>query len=370
MKKSLGQLMLIGISGPRLTHHEKKFIVANNISGVTLFGPRNLVDPKQIHELCSEIQSLRHQMPDRAPLFIGIDMEGGRVHRLKAPFTFWPAVQNLGKIDNPTVSFNFANRMGLEMKAMGINLNYAPCVDVFTNPKNTVIGDRSIGSDPELVAKHGSALVRGYVKAGVLACAKHFPGHGNTLLDSHEDLPIEQNTLEQLEKVELVPFKRVFKSRVDMTMTSHILFPKIDPDWPVTLSEIFLQKILRTTARYRGLIITDDLDMKGLTKHFPQNLIPTRAVQAGADLLLYCNEPTSPLRAIESMLGAIAQGQLDGKYIESQHERILSFKKEKLKNPDPLPYSEAIKLVGTPENMALAAAILRGEVPQNLSLET
>lgn len=360
--------MLIGISGPKLTHHEKKFIIANNIAGVTLFA-RNLVDPKQIHELCCDIQSLRHQMPDRAPLFIGIDMEGGRVLRLKAPFTHWPAVQNLGKLDNSTVTFNFANRMGAELKAVGINLNYAPCIDILTNPLNTVIGDRSLGSDPELVAKHGSALVRGYIKAGVLSCAKHFPGHGNTLLDSHEDLPVEMRTLEQLETMELLPFKRAFKARVDMTMTSHIMFPNIDPDWPVTLSEIFLQKVIRNLSRYRGLIITDDLDMKALTKNYPQELIPTRSILAGVDLLLYCNEPTSPLRAIEAMLEAIAQGQLDGKYIEAQRERILSFKKEKLENPDPLPYSEAIKLIGTPDSLALAAAVLRGEVPQSTNPE-
>ncbi|RYZ81106.1 MAG: glycoside hydrolase family 3 protein, partial [Proteobacteria bacterium] len=227
--------MIIGIAGQSLTVDEKKFIVDNNIGGIVLMG-RNVGEPKQVHALCSEIQSLRHQTPDKTPLFIGIDMEGGRVARLKAPFTQWPPLKTLGDLDNATVTFHFSNKMGLELQAVGINLDFAPCVDIFTNPQNKVIGDRSISSDPELVAKHASALVRGYIKANVISCAKHFPGHGNTLLDSHEELPVEEVDMQRLDTLELVPFKRSFKARVDMVMTSHILFKNVDPDWPVTLS--------------------------------------------------------------------------------------------------------------------------------------
>lgn len=142
-------------------------------------------------------------MPDKAPLFIGIDQEGGRVLRLKAPFTQWPALKKIGDLDSPTVSFTFAYMMGLEMKAVGINLDYAPCVDTFTNPNNTVIGDRSISTDPEIVAKHASALIRGYMKAEVVV----YSGHGNTLIDSHLELPVEEADLKRLQAVELIPFK-------------------------------------------------------------------------------------------------------------------------------------------------------------------
>ena len=365
MKRTIGQIMMIGISGPALTATEKKFIVENNIAGVTLFA-RNLVSPKQIHELCSELQSLRFKMQDKAPLIIAIDMEGGRVHRLKSPFTIWPAVQNLGKIDNPTVTFNFANQMGLELKAVGINLDFAPCVDIFTNPKNQIIGDRSPGTTADIVGKHGSALVRGYIKADVITCSKHFPGHGNTLLDSHEDLPIEQHDIARLEEVELLPFKKTFKARVDMVMTAHMLFPKIDPEWPVTLSETFLKKIIRENCKYKGMIITDDLDMKALAKNYDRDVIPVRALQAGADILLYCNEPESPPRAIESILGAIAQGSIDAKYLEQLKTKMLDFKKEKITIPDPMPYNEALKIVGHPDHLKLAAAVLKGVIPEGL----
>lgn len=361
----IGQHFIIGISGHALTADEKKFIVEQNIGGVCLFG-RNVADPKQVRELCAEIQSLRHLQVDKAPLFIGIDMEGGRVHRLKAPFTIWPPLRKLGDIDAPTVSFHFANRMGQEMKAVGINLDFAPCVDVFTNSANTVIGDRSISSDPEMVAKHASALVRGYIKAEVLTCAKHFPGHGNTVIDSHEDLPIEHVDFERLDSCELIPFRKTFKSRVDMVMTSHIKFPLIDPNWPVTLSEIFIQKIIRDEFRYRGLIITDDLGMKAMTKHYGIDEVPVRALKAGVDLLLYCNEPEVPPQAYEAVLDATALGSLRIEDLEDSYRHILDLKKARIPHPDPLPLSEVIKVIGNPDHLKIAAAIASGQIPEGL----
>lgn len=365
MKSIIGQHMFIGVSGHALTADEKKFIVENNIGGICLFG-RNVADPKQVHDLCAEIQSLRHKQEDKAPLFIGIDMEGGRVHRLKAPFTVWPPLRKLGDLDAPTASFHFANRMGQELKAVGINLDFAPCVDVFTNTDNTVIGDRSISDDPEKVARHASALVRGYIKADIITCAKHFPGHGNTIVDSHYDLPVENLDIDRLESLELIPFKKTFKSRVDMVMTSHIKFPKIDPDWPVTLSEIFIKKIIREECRYRGLVITDDLGMKAMASHFGVDEIPVRALQAGAELLLYCNEPEVPPQAVDAILGATAQGSLDKATLEANHKKILEFKKLKITQPEPLPMSEVVKIVGAPEHLKIATAIANGTMPEGL----
>jgi beta-N-acetylhexosaminidase len=365
MGKLIGQHLIMGISGHTLTADEKKFIVSNNIGGVVLFG-RNVSEPKQVHALCSEIQSLRHQMPDKAPLFIGIDMEGGRVARLKAPFTVWPPLKLLGDLDNATVTFHLSNKMGLELNSVGINLDFAPCVDVFTNPKNTVIGDRSISTDPEMVAKHASALVRGYIKSNIISCAKHFPGHGNTVIDSHEDLPVEDLDMQRLESLELVPFKRSFKARVDMVMTAHILFKNIDPDWPATLSETFLKKILREQCRYRGLIITDDLDMKAMAKHYDRKMIPVRALQAGADLLLYCNEPESPPRAIEGISEALDKGVLKRDQLETSYKRILDLKKEKIAHPDPMPYEDALKIIGCADHQRIAQALAKGEVPAGL----
>lgn len=365
MRHIIGQHLFIGISGHALTNDEKKFIVENNIGGICLFG-RNVADPKQVRDLCAEIQSLRHHQVEKTPLFIGIDMEGGRVHRLKAPFTIWPPLRKLGELDAPTVSFNFANRMGQELKAVGINLDFAPCIDVFTNPANTVIGDRSLSSDPEMVAKHATALVRGYIKAEIITCAKHFPGHGNTIVDSHEDLPIENLDRARLDACELIPFKKTFKSRVDMVMTSHIKFPNIDPDWPVTLSEIFIKDIIRKECRYRGLVVTDDLGMKAMTKHYGLEEVPVRALKAGVDLLLYCNDPEVPPQAIESILEATAQGTLAESDLNDSYQRILELKKAKIIHVDPLPMEEVAKIVGHPDHLRMASAIANGQVPEGL----
>lgn len=361
----IGQHFLIGVSGHTLTAEEKKFIVENNISGVVLFS-RNVSEPQQVRELCAEIQSLRHQTIDKTPLYVAIDMEGGRVARLKSPFTQWPPLKKLGDIDSPTVSFNFSRAMGQELKAVGINLDFAPCIDVFTNPKNTVIGDRAISSNPEMVAKHTSALIRGYMKSEVIACAKHFPGHGDTVIDSHLDLPVENADRARLEKVELLPFKKAFKSRLDMLMTAHIRFPKIDPEWPVTLSEIFLKQILREEMRYDGLIITDDLDMKALASHYDRAKIPVRALQAGADLVLYCNEPESPPRAIEGIAKALSDGQLKKSDLEQTYKKILAMKDEAIPNPDPAPWKDSLKWIGHSDHSKLAQAIAKGEVPSDM----
>ena len=365
LNELVGQLTLIGLSGQTLTTDEKKFIVENNISGVTLFA-RNLSEPKQIRELCAEIQSLRHNMPDRAPLFIGVDMEGGRVHRLKPPFTQWPALKTVGDLDAPTVAFHFAHRMGVELISVGINLDYAPCVDVFTNPKNTVIGDRAVSSDPHQVEKMASALVRGYIKSGILSCAKHFPGHGHTVIDSHEELPVEDLNLDRLQQIELIPFRKALRSRVDMVMTSHILFKNIDPKWPVTLSPLFLKDMIRKEMKYKGLIITDDLDMKALAKHYDKAEIPVRAFEAGADLLLYCNEPGSPPIAIESVVDAIAQGRLDKNEMDAIHRKVLDLKKIKLLAPDPRSLDEAMQVIGCDEHQYIAQCLRDQKIPDGL----
>lgn len=299
--------------------------------------------------------------------FIAIDMEGGRVHRLKPPFTQWPSLGKLAALDSTSVAFKFANMMGAELRAVGITLDFAPCVDVLTNPQNVLIGDRSLGSDPEFVAKMASALVRGYIKAGVAACAKHFPGHGNTIIDSHEDLPIEDIDLKTLENRELIPFKKTFRARMDFVMTAHIKYNKIDPEHPATLSPIIIKKMLREGLRYRNLIISDDLDMKALTKNYAREEIPVLALQAGCDVLLYCNDFTSPPIALEAVRKAIADGKVSKDQLNESLKRMASLKKEFLEQR-PMPFTEATKIIGHPDHLRLAKAIVEGQVPEDLKV--
>lgn len=366
LRQKIGQSFIIGISGKTLTDEERSFIVDNCIGGIILFA-RNIESPKQVHALNQDIQNLRHKMASKTPLFISVDMEGGRVARLKAPFTQWPPLKKLGDAKSPSLSFKFAEAMGKELRAVGFNLDFAPCVDVLTNPANVLIGDRSISTDPNMVEKIASALVRGYIVSGVLPCAKHFPGHGNTVIDSHFDLPVEEVDYERLKSIELIPFKKTFRARLDFVMTAHIKFTSVDAEWPVTLSEKFLKDILRKDMGYRKLVITDDLDMKALANHYDKSLIPVRSLQAGANVLLYCNEPESYRNAITAIEKAVADGTLKQEVIENNYQEILKVKNEHLQQPDLVPFDEALHIVGHPDHLRLSKAIASGEIPADLN---
>jgi beta-N-acetylhexosaminidase len=358
MREYIGQQLIIGLSGEELTQDETQFIIENNIGGVILFD-RNLKSVDQIHKLITDLQNLRHKTPEKTPLFISVDMEGGRVHRLKPPFTQWPAVKNLGDLDSSNIAFQFTQLMGRELRAMGFNLDYAPCVDVLMNPDNQVIGDRALSADPSEVAKLSSAMVRGYIKSGVLSCAKHFPGHGFTSVDSHFDLPVDERNLKQLEdQGDLEPFKKVIRARVDMIMTAHIKYPNIDPKFPATLSPLFVGQFLRQALRYRGIIISDDLDMKALTKNFSVDEIPVLALQAGINLLLYCNEAQSPVKAVKNIAKALSDGLVSQETIRANYEMIIQAKINKLKNPvEPLSLEKVKEIIGCQEHQDFAKAV-------------
>ena len=358
MREIIGQHIIMGLSGEELTQDEAQFIVENNIGGIILFD-RNLKSVEQIHKLITDIQQLRYKLPEKTPFFISVDMEGGRVHRLKEPFTQWPAVKNLGDMGSSNVTFQFTQLMGRELKAIGFNLDYAPCVDVLMNPENEVIGDRALSTDPEKVALLSSAMVRGYIKSDVLTCAKHFPGHGYTKVDSHFDLPVDKRTLADLEKQgDLEPFKKVIKARVDMIMTAHIKYPNIDAEFPVTISPLFIKQFLRGALRYRGIIITDDLDMKALTKNYPIDDLPVMALQAGANMLLYCNEPNSPVKAVKNVAKALSEGHLDQEVLRENYDLIINTKIKKLKNPiEPFSMEKAKSIIGRKEHLDFAKAV-------------
>lgn len=317
---AFGNLFFIGIKGTALTCDEKKWITENNISGITLFR-RNITEPKQLKELCKEIQSLSMLTKSKLPFFIAIDMEGGRVHRLpKKQFLTWPETGSLyteGDINNAKLrAFKHSSSMGIYLKSLGINLNWSPCLDIFTNKKNEVIGNRALNyshfklqeeltknnlkplKDYEIVNELGKELLKGFKNSLILSCAKHFPGHGNTLIDSHESLPIENIDRHLLDNRELQSFKMAIKQKVPFIMTAHILFKNIDKNLPVSLSPVFIKQILKKELGYKGIVISDDLDMKALQNysHLDKALL---ALKAGCDMLLYCNSPLSPVEVLD-----------------------------------------------------------------------
>lgn len=277
----LGQLVFTGLSGLTLTSEEKSFIEKEDIGGVILFS-KNYESPAQLAELVNSIQVLRKEYP----LFICTDHEGGRVVRFKTQFTQFPPMLEIAKLDSPKLVFEVATIMAEELLACGVNLNLAPVCDIWNNDQNRVIWDRAFGTDHETVSKFISSMIRGFETNHLMSCAKHFPGHGNTLKDSHYDLPIVKKPLEEIRNEELQPFIKAVKARVDMIMMAHIIVEDIDPELPCSLSPK-AHEILRKELKYKGLILSDDMQMGAITAHRGTGEAAMMAIRAGSDLVEY-----------------------------------------------------------------------------------
>lgn len=325
----LGQLFMTGISGLVLTEEEKSFIGDNNIGGVILFR-ENYESPAQLAELVNSIQMLR----DEYPLFIAVDQEGGRVRRFQTHFTQFPAMKSFGEKDSPKLTFDAHKVMGEELKACGVNINLSPVCDVLSNSNNKVIGDRAFGTQTDIVEKHVSAAIRGLHTGGVIACGKHFPGHGGTTKDSHFDLPYVTTELNELVEKELQPFVKAAKSRVEFMMMAHLVVDAIDPDMPCTLSAKAYE-FLREKCKYKKIIISDDMEMKAISEKHGYGAAATKALVAGVDILEY--------RSMEKCQEAFAGVKLDIKdrvinksIFKDKLARVEDCKKRFLKDYNPV----------------------------------
>jgi beta-N-acetylhexosaminidase len=267
------------------------------LGGFILFR-RNIGDPEAVANL---IGQLVQSCPADLPPWIGVDQEGGRVQRLGAPIVQLPPMRVLGEIDDLALTEAAATLLGQQLRALGVNLDFAPVLDVDSNPLNPIIGDRSFGSDPALVARHGIAFARGLQAAGVAGCGKHFPGHGDTALDSHLALPRLSHTLERLRQLELLPFGAA-AAQIETLMTAHIVFDALDPGTPATLSHAVLRTLLRDELGFQGVIFSDDLEMKAISDHYGVADAACQAVAAGCDVLLICSRPELCVTAHEALV--------------------------------------------------------------------
>jgi beta-N-acetylhexosaminidase len=321
--------MITGIQGLALSEMEKSLIRDEKIGGVVLFA-HNFTDPAQLAELVNSIQSLR----DEWPLFISVDHEGGRVNRLPKSFTAFPAMFEVGKSDSPKLTYEIHAVMAKELSACGVNLSFSPVCDVWTNPENKVIGDRAFGSTIDDVEKHVSAAIRGLQTNGVLACAKHFPGHGDTLKDSHHDLPIIKSSLASLRERELQPFVRATKSRVEFMMMAHLQVDAIDDKLPTSLSQRAYE-FLREETKFTKIVITDDMEMKAITDKWSIEEAAVMAVNAGADMLLY-RFPEDTVRAVGALREALKTKKIRKEAYLDKLARVESCKKEYFKEYKPI----------------------------------
>jgi beta-N-acetylhexosaminidase len=363
IKNLVGQLFIVGFNGYSVPNEYKAFMQEFNLGG-TLYFKRNVQSPGQLAELSNELQfSCRAK---ESPAFIiSIDHEGGKINRLVKPFTKFPGNDYLGELGSPKIGFEFGMVLGKELKAVGINVNFAPVVDVNTNKDNPVIKNRAFSSDPEVCGRMGSAVCRGIQKMGVAAVAKHFPGHGDTTEDSHFALAKVNKSLEELERIELIPFRRVIRSRVEGIMTAHVLNPKIDPEYPATMSEKTIEGILRQQMRYTRVVFSDDLEMKAITEHYPGDEAAILSINAGCDLLIYRGDAGLPLSAVEAVIKAVESNRIPLAKIEAANERVLGLKKLYGDIKRPVDVTEVGNYIGLPEHFHLADIITRKEVPKD-----
>lgn len=277
-----------------------------SLGGVILFS-RNIVDPEQIAELAFDASRL---VPD-LPLWVSVDQEGGRVARLKAPFTEWPPMATLGRSGDVQLAERFARALAAELKAVGVTLDFAPVLDVHTNPKNPVIGDRALAEKADEVGRLGSAIIRVLQREGVASCGKHFPGHGDTSADSHHELPLVEHPPERLRDVEFKPFTAAIEADVATMMTAHVLVPSLDEERPATLSRRIVTDILREELHFDGVIFSDDLEMKAVTSQYAVPAAAVFAIDAGCDGALICSgNHDVQAAALEALVRAIETNTL------------------------------------------------------------
>jgi beta-N-acetylhexosaminidase len=318
LRAAVARLFFAGIPTTTLDDATIALHAEMPFGGVALFR-HNGGAPAAMRRLTDAIHRLDPQLP---PL-VAIDHEGGRVHRLDPPFTRFPPPAVVAAHGAPSVRA-VAAAMARELAAIGIDLTFAPVLDVASNPANPVIGDRAFATEPEAAAALALAAFRATRAAGLLTCGKHFPGHGDTAADSHLELPIVEKTRRELTRTELVPFRRAIAAGIPMLMSAHVVYPALDRDRPATLSPAILTGLLRRRLGFRGVVCTDDLGMRAIADHYGPDEAAVAAIAAGVDALLYCHRQDHLRTAITAVERAVTEGRLDERRIAESHRRVVA----------------------------------------------
>ncbi|MEW6228363.1 MAG: glycoside hydrolase family 3 N-terminal domain-containing protein, partial [Bacillota bacterium] len=330
LRKKVGQMVVVGFPEPfegEVPAGIQQLVRDPGVGGVGAFA-RNARTPESMKALTSALQDAAQAVGAVAPLLIMADQEGGIVMQVTEEACVFPGNMAIGATGNSQYAYEAAHVMGTEALAMGINTVCAPVVDVNAEADNPIIGLRAFGDDPGEVSRLGEAMIRGYADAGVLCVAKHFPGHGRTRYDTHEEVPTVQFPREDLEEVDLAPFKAAIAAGAPMVMTAHIRYPSLSGPaaMPATLSREILTELLRREMQFNGIVITDCLEMKAIKDNFGPGEAAARAIRAGADIVLMCHTLAVQKQAIEAVLAAVERGAISQQQIDESVRRILSAK--------------------------------------------
>ena len=343
LKEKIGQLFVLGYQGFRPSKGILDLIQTAHIGGIILF-KRNLKDPAQSARLTNQLQSSCRRMP----LFVSIDEEGGRISRLPNEFTRFPSAAAIGSHHNAEWTYRSAEITAKELRAVGINMDFAPVLDVLTEPDNPVIKDRAFGSSATVVSAMGLAVMAGLQDNHVIACGKHFPGHGDTSSDSHLELPRVAQPLGRIQSVELRPFAHLIANGLATIMTAHVLYPALDRKSPATLSKRIIEDLLRKGLGFKGVVITDDLEMKAITLDPGEAAV--QSLLAGVDLLLICHDEQKQRLALGAVYRAVKEKRLTEARIDQSLLRILTLKERYLLPYKPTTPKQVRETVGRPNH--------------------
>jgi beta-N-acetylhexosaminidase len=368
LEQKVGQLFVVYFTGDQFSPELEQTIRGMNVGGILIFQP-NFAGTAELAQLINAAQTAATSSGAHIPLLVAVDHEGGIVNRFEDKLTQFPGNMAIGATGSTDNAKAVAHAMAGEMRALGFNMNLAPVVDTNSNPDNPVIGIRSFGSDPQAVARYGSAMIQAFQASGVIATAKHFPGHGDTSVDSHFGLPLVSKSLDQLWATELIPFQAAIHSGVDAVMTAHIAVPALTGDsvLPATLSQSVLVDLLRKQMGFDGLIATDSLGMGALDQAYGVTQASVMAFEAGADLLMYGNDlghsPSEQYPVYQELLTQIHNGTISTDRVDESVRRILRAKlKYGILNWQPASLEKLPDELRTPENLALSQKIAEQSV--------
>lgn len=323
LDEKIGQLFIVGLDGTTLTDAERDKFERNALGGAILFGD-NLENPQQSVDLLNDLKQM--ETMNDIPLFLSVDQEGGRVARLPGLDPLKSA-EEIGVTNDTQYAFKNGQLIGRHLQKFGFQLDFAPVLDINSNPDNTVIGDRAFGNEEEVVSEMGIKMMEGLQDQGVITAVKHFPGHGDTLEDSHTDLPVVDKTREELNEKELIPFKKAIDVGVDMVLVAHIVLPELGSDLPATMSKEVID-ILRVDWHYDGVVVTDDLTMGAITDNYPMDEAVVESFRAGVDIMLIAHGEENLDMGIQGLKDAINEGEISEARLDESVTRILELKQQ------------------------------------------